>query len=358
MDHITEAMAMVDHLPQPAFCVAEGIIVKVNPAAAARMIEPGTAVSGLLQTGQEEYAEFEGGCLSLTLSLSGQSLGASITRKTGFDLFLLEPDADCGELQALSLAARELRGPLAGIIASADRLFSMADQEDERTRDQIAQLNRGLFQIHRLIGNMSDAVRYSTEQNPRQEVRDVVAVLREVLEKAAHLAEHAGIRLECELPAEPVYSLVDAEKLERAVLNIISNALKFTPGGQSIQAALTRRGSRLYLTVQDSGCGIPEQLRGDIFSRYSREPGLEDGRFGIGLGFVLIRSTAALHGGTVLVDHPEGSGTRITMTMAVRTGKGEQLRSPVLKVDYAGELDHGLLEFSDILPTGLYDPKK
>lgn len=358
MDHITEAMAMIDHLPQPAFCVREGIIAKVNPAAAARMIEPGTAVSDLLQTGREEYSELKGGCLYLTLSVSGQSLGTSVSKKQDFDLFLLEPDADLGELQALALAARELRGPLTGIMASADRLFPIAEQEDEKIRTQITQLNRGLFQMHRLIGNMSDAIRYSTERSSRQEVRDVCAIVREVLSRAVPLAEHAGIRLEQQIHPEAVYSLVDAEKLERAILNMLSNALKFTPGGQTIRASLTRRGNKLYFSVQDPGCGIPDAASGDIFSRYTREPGLEDGRFGIGLGLVLIRSAAALHGGTVLVDHPEDRGTRVTMTMAIRTGKSDKLRSPILKVDYAGELDHGLLEFSDILSAALYDPRK
>lgn len=358
MDQITEAMAMIDHLPQPAFCVREGVIIKVNPAAAARMIEPGTAVSDLLYTGREEYSEWKSGCLYLTLCVSGQSLGASVSKKQNFDLFLLEPDADLGELQALALAARELRGPLTGIMASADRLFPIADQENETVRTQIAQLNRGLFQMHRLIGNMSDAIRYSTERGVRQEVRDVCAIVREILSRATLLAEHAGIRLELQIHPEAVYSLVDAEKLERAILNIISNALKFTPGGQSIQVSLIHRGNKLYFTVQDSGCGIPEDIRGKLFSRYTREPGLEDGRFGIGLGLVLIHSAAALHGGTVLVDHPENAGTRVTMTLAIRSGRGDQLRSPVLKVDYAGELDHELLEFSDILPADLYDPIK
>lgn len=357
MDHITEAMAMTDHLPQPAFCVREGIIVKVNPAAAARMIEPGIAVSDLMQTGREEYAELGMGCLYLTLSVGNQPLGASVTRKQDFDLFLLEPDEDLRELQALALAARELRGPLADIRVSADLLFPIAEQEDEKTRTQITQLNRGLFQMHRLIGNMSDAIRYSTEQGSRQEVRDICAIAREILSKAAALAEYTGIRLEQQIHPEAVYSLVDAEKLERAILNIISNALKFTPGGESIRVSLTRRGNKLYFTVQDSGCGIPEDIHGDIFSRYTREPGLEDGRFGIGLGLVLIRSAAAIHGGTVLVDHPEISGTRVTMTLPIRSGEGNQLRSPVLKVDYAGELDHGLLEFADILPASLFDPK-
>ena len=80
---------------------------------------------------------------------------------------------------------------------------------------------------------------------------------------------------------------------------------------------------------------------------------VEDSRYGLGLGMVLIRSTAAVHGGTVLVDHPEGSGTRITVSFAIHQGEAT-LRSPRMRIDYAGERDHGLIELSDVLPAHLY----
>ena len=358
MDYITDAMEMVDHMAHPAFCVREGTVVKVNPAAAARMIEPGTGIFDLLKTGQEEYSEFSDGCLYLTLSLCQTPWGASVTRKKDFDLFELEQDEHRSELQAMALAARELREPLASIMITADRLFPMADLENPEMREYASRINRSLFQMLRIISNMSDANRFATDIDGRQEIRDVCGIIGEIISKARTLAEHTGIQLKTQLCSGPIYSLVDAEKLERAVYNIISNALKFTPEGGTVQISLTRRDSKLYFSVLDNGTGIAENLRSGIFSRYSREPGLEDGRFGIGLGLVLIRAAAALHGGTVLVDHPQNTGTRITMTMTLRPGSGNSLRSPLMKVDYAGEWDHGLLELSDTLPASLYDPKK
>ena len=148
---------------------------------------------------------------------------------------------------------------------------------------------------------------------------------------------------------------MDTEKLERAVGNILSNALKFTPKGGTIEAKLTRTGKMLHLTVQDNGSGIPQSLRGNVYNHYQRQPGIEDGRFGIGLGLVLIRATAAAHGGTVLIDHPEGSGTRITMTIAIRQDSDSLVRSSIISVDYAGGRDHLLLERADNLPAELYE---
>lgn len=355
MDHITEAMEMVDHLHRPAFCVRDGIIVKVNAPAASRLIEEGSPVSGLLKTGVDEYRDFTEGCLYLTLTVCNQDLGFSVTRKNEFDLFQLEQDAQSEALQAMSLAARELREPLASIMISTDHLFSSATYADDpESGDRVARINRGLFQMLRLISNMSDANRYATEGSVPMEVKNISGCLDEIFAKASTLVAQAGVQLEYSGISESVYGLVNTDLLERAVLNMISNARKFTPAGGRVQASLQRRGSKLYLSILDNGSGIVPSLRGSLFSRYSREPGVEDGRFGIGLGFVMIRSAAAHHGGTVLVDHPTDSGTRVTISLSIRPGSSNQLRSPILKVDYAGERDHGLLELSDVLPAELY----
>ena len=358
MEQFTDAMGMLDLMARPAFCVKDGIIVKVNAAAAGYLIEAGAQISQLLLTGAEEYAAFTDGCLYLNLSVSGQSLGVSATRMAGFDVFCLEQNADNAELQAMALAARELREPLASVMVTADRLFPVSGLEDDsKTREQVSRINRGLFQMLRVINNMADAGRCG-DCASRQELRDICAVIDEVFDKAAVLTEHTDIRLTYEPYSESIYCLTESEKLERAIFNIISNALKFTPQNGTITAKLTRRGNKLYLSVQDSGCGIADSLRGNIFSRYTRQPGMEDGRFGIGLGVVLIRTAAALHGGTVLVDQPAGAGTRITMSLAIRQKAAEQMHSPILTPDYAGEWDHGLIELSESLPISLYSPSE
>ena len=358
MDYNTTAMEMVDHIPHPAFCVKEGIIVKANPAALGRFIQPGMAISDLLETGNEEYAAFQHGTLYLTLSHCGQSAGACITKVSDFDLFQLEQDADSAELRAMGLAARELREPLASVMVTADRLFPVSSlSEDPAVAKQVAQINRGLYQMLRVISNMSDASHYLTATIARQEVQDIAALVAEIFAKAADTISHGGITLNYRGHPEAVYSLVDAEKLERAILNILSNALKFAPRGSTIDASLVKRNQKLYLTVQNSGTGIAQQIRSSMFTRYTREPGIEDGRFGIGLGMVLVRAAAALHEGTVLVDEPQENATRITMTLAIRKRNSPQVHSPVFRIDYAGERDHCLLEFADSLPSELYTPE-
>ena len=124
------------------------------------------------------------------------------------------------------------------------------------------------------------------------------------------------------------------------------------PEGGTIHAQLTRKNNMLQLSIQDTGSGIPENILGNVFNRYQRQPGIEDSRYGIGLGMVLIRSAAADHGGTVLIHRPEGAGTRVTMTFAIRQDD-PVLKTPVIPpiIDTSRQT---LTELADILPWECY----
>lgn len=353
MEAKKEGNGQLDLLIRPGFCVKENIILQTNSAADALLILPGTDVRTLLLTGAKEYEAFSEGCLYLKLNLTAKGCGASVTRIDDWDVFILDQESDDGELQALALAARELREPLSSMMISLDHLAPLVPGDNSAAKEQLARLNRGLYQMLRLIGNMSDAGRSSSAIT--QEIRDIGAVFQEIFEKAQDLVEQTGVQLSYQGLSQEILCLADDTQLERAVLNILSNALKFTPKGGSIDARLTRHGRMLKLSVVDSGSGIAENVRSSIFHRYLRQSGIEDRRSGLGLGMVLIRSAAAAHGGTVLIDQPEGKGTRITMTMTIRQNPEACLRSPILRVDYTGERDHGLVELSQQLPLHLYE---
>ena len=344
MEQKEDIFAMLDQLDRPAFFVKDGRILRVNAAAEAYLLDRDTPIEQMLVTGQQEYPAFQGGCLHLRLRTAGGTHGAAVARVGNMDMFVLDTAEDGAELQAMALAARELRQPLASVMTVADRLFPVSGTDpDPVLQDQIARINRGLFQMLRIVGNMSDAYRYSIDASTSMQTQDATALIEELFTASAALVEHAGVRLEYSGPRECVYCLLDWEKLERAISNIISNA---------VTAKLTRRGNMLYLTVQDGGEGVAENLRGRVYDRFQRAPGIEDGRYGIGLGMVLIRAAAAIHGGTVLMDQSDGN--RITLTMAIRQSKETFVRTNRMLVDYAGEWDHRLIELSDVLPAEAY----
>lgn len=345
MEKNKELRDWLNLLIRPGFYVEEGRITQVNAAAQGLLLEPGMDIGPLITSGLESYRNFQTGCLYVQLTLSGMAFHGCVTKDQAADVFILDADAGDTALQALSLAARELRSPLSAVMHGVQAMR-------EENNPQAAALNRGLYQLLRLVGNMSDAGR--TPGNARMETADLTAFFDELFEKTAVFAQAAGIRLEYQGLSKPLLCLADRELLERAVLNLLSNAFKFTPRGGTVRVTLFTGGTSLRLSVWDSGPGIAQEIQGNLFSRYLRQPGIEDSRFGLGLGMVLVRSAAAAHGGAVLIDQPEGWGTRVTITVALRREKAEVLRSPTMRIDYAGERDHALTELSDCLPVSLY----
>ena len=350
MEQMKDSPGLLELLPHPGFLVQENIIVRVNASAAAMQVTVGTPIGELLDGCREDYGGFSGGCLYLTLSLSGALLGACALRMEAGDVFLLDGGQEDAVLQSLALASRQLRLPLSNIMISAESLFSQLPESPE-AQEATARLNRGLYQLLRLVGNMSDADSGLT----RRETLSIGGVFDEIFEKAGTLCQQAGFHLEYSGLKEDIYAIADRQQLERAVYNLLSNAMKFSPAGSTITAWLTRRGRKLCLQIQDAGEGI---LPADLFHRYLRQNTLEDSRFGMGLGMVLVRACAASHGGTVLVNTPEGGGTRVTMTLTLRQNADDILHSPTLRLEYTGGRDSALIELSQQLPWELYLPGK
>ncbi len=351
MENKKQEITMLDLMQQPAFRVENGIIVQVNAAAAGYFIAPSQPVTSLLSHGMEDYAAFADGYLYLPLSIGGQPHSATVMKVDGGDIFVLESPQDPCQFQALALAAKELRIPLAGLITGLDRITSQ--DHTAQTQETAAQLHRRIMQMHRIINNMSDCSNIASGDTA--ELVDLCRLLEEILSKSAHALQSAGITLNYSIPTQSIYTLANPQKLERAVYNLISNAAKFSPAGGLIQADVRRNGNRVAISIADQGCGISN--RADIFTRYLRQPALEDSRNGIGLGMVLVRAAAIAHGGTVLIDQPENGGTRVTMTIAICESKNTHVRSPRIHFDYAGEQDHCLLELADVLPAQLYAPQ-
>ena len=359
MEKQNNITGMLELILRPAFCVQNGSIVQANHPAQSLGIVAGTPISELLVTGAEEYAALQNSCLYLTVQVQTSHFGASVTQVDGLDVFVLEPEHIQPELQALALAARELREPMASLMVAADRLLPTLDDNDEAAQKYAATINRSLHHLLRLLDNMSDSARYAEEKASRQEYRNVGALMSEFFEHAAALVESAGITLHFANQAGEIRSMVDVEKLRRAVFNLISNAVKFTPKGGHIDARLTRHGNFVHLTVTDNGRGISREQLSSLYFRYLRPSCVEDSRHGIGLGMVIVQAAAAAHGGTVLIEQPQEGGTKITLTLAIRPQADGNFRSPAgLCIDYSGGRDRGLVELADLLPASSFQVKK
>lgn len=332
MNDITRMLELMD---RPAFCAENGIITAVNSTAANRQFEIGAPVAPMLTTGIDEYRRFREGYLWLELRCCGEEYQAEVTSLGDAHLFQLEQeDLDSG-LRLLSLAAQALREPLGNVMALVEEL----DGND----DTVARIERGLYQLLRIVGNMSPTPVF------RPEMMDVGALLREIWDKVQPACESRGIKLTYSEPPTAILSNVDAELMTRAVHNLLSNSMKFAEPGDVLHLELKRQkeGYRILLIDRGGHRGnIP-----DPFNRFRREPGLGDGREGLGMGLKIVHLAARAHGGTPYL-YPRGE--ELVAELNLPLNQDTILRSPRLKISYAGERDPMLVELSDVLPPEFY----
>lgn len=349
MDHISQATEKLEDFICPAFTVKNGKILECNHAAAYIGLAPLQPIAPALHC-PEDYGAFNGDCLYLSLTVGNTDFSAAIYKREDYDLFLLDYQLE-QQLLTFSLVSQKMRSPLTDLMLCAEQLLQNLPKSDSTVA---ANMRRSMNQLHRMACNMSDAARYSSETTLHQSTIDVAALINEVMERVCTVAEQNNIHVRYDKLHKIVDSLADAEKLERAVLNLMSNAMKVTPAGKSIHVSLRHSGSRLLFQVQDGGNGMDEDIRYTAFSQYQRKPSLFEYNRGLGLGLAIVRSVAAAHGGALLLEHPKDQGLRVTLSLAVRTDAIPKLGSPLPVIDYAGGRDHALLELSDVLPARAY----
>lgn len=333
----------LDNLICPAFTVKDGIIDNINEAAARRGIVTGTEVLSLIQNGADEYTAYTEGVLCLSLQVSGNRYTASVRYLNDQQVFYLESDYEDPELRAFALAAQELRAPLTNALAQAEQIAPNS-----------AKLNKSLYQLLRAVSNMSDAAMYTNPNFANMQLQDAGWLFQEILEKAENFVEKSGRKLAFKLPAKELRCYMDKEKIERAVLNLISNAIKFSPIDDTVDICIECRNNRLYFKIKNQTSHAAPYTAGAFFNRYIREPGIEDPKNGIGLGMSIVRSVALMHNGSLLLEEKNNT-VHVTMTIDATIPKNLPLRSPIiLPVDYAGGYDHTILEMADILSDSFF----
>lgn len=352
MELNTDIFPALEQIPSPAFLVRDGKIIALNSGAKNRLFLSDQEVLQLLETGADEYQSLVAGQLSLILRWNDISYDTTVIREGQDTLFVLSGEYAQPELKALSLAAQHLRDPLISAILSVDQILpKLSDNENPEIQQQLMQINRSLYRLQRAIGNMADAAKCQSSA-VSMELRDAIQILAEILEKASAFLVQSGKKLQYSLPNESVYTMVNADLLERSILNLVSNAAKQTKDS-TIHISVSLTGKSICITVQNS---CDSKLTGNLFLRYLRQPDIEDGRSGIGLGLTFVRSCAFAHSGTVLTDLSKDDCFKITMTIKIQPSSSNMLRTPVqLPYDYAGGRDRTLLELSDVLSSNIYD---
>jgi signal transduction histidine kinase len=282
-----------------------------------RMGRADELIDDLLEVGLARVARTEDGVRHVVPT----SLGVRV-RDGGVD-----PDAAIGlaELETLrtdllSTIAHELRTPLTAIRTSAGLLADPASAPNEEQRSTLlAAIERNAERMQRLVGDILDLSRFRSGSIRLQLRRfDICELAQGVIDSVAPLAGARGQRVilrGCDAPAS-VFG--DHRRLEQALLNLVSNAQRFSPDGADVMVDVGVGDGIVRWSVTDRGPGIPEADRPRLFERFF--VGRTDrnaAREGVGLGLPTALAIAQAHGGTIEVDTEVGRGSTFTLAVPV-----------------------------------------
>jgi two-component system, OmpR family, heavy metal sensor histidine kinase CusS len=212
--------------------------------------------------------------------------------------------------------AHDLRTPVNNIRGEAEVALARARSADEY-RDVIESLMEEAERLSALIGDLLFLARAESPLNHlRRERVDVGELLGRVVEYYEASAADGGVSLTTAVTDGPVVAELDRSLLQRAVGNLVSNALANTPPGGVVVLGTNGDLSSVRINVSDTGVGIPAEALPRVFDRFFRvDSSRSQGSGGTGLGLAIVQSIALLHGGNVEISSQMGQGTRVTLHM-------------------------------------------
>jgi PAS domain S-box-containing protein len=206
-------------------------------------------------------------------------------------------EADRRKDEFLAMLSHELRNPLAAIDYSMQLLSSSPNQlllATEITQRQVRQLTH-------LIDDLLDVSRITTNKiQLRKEAVDAGVLVSRAIGSARPAIEERNHKLAVDIANQEMPLFVDPTRIEQVIVNLLTNAAKYTPEGGHISVKAYPENEHVVIKVRDSGVGIPQEMLTRVFELFTQlEPTLDRARGGLGIGLTVVRHLTEMHGGTV-----------------------------------------------------------
>lgn len=213
----------------------------------------------------------------------------------------------------LADASHELRTPLTIIRGELENLVSSPDCSPA-TVDAIGSVLEEVERLKHLVGGLMAISRLDAGDAKRELVHvDLMELVATTTEQMRLVAEDAGISLEY-ADLQSVHVMGDRNRLQQVIVNLLDNAIKYTPNGGTVRLNTLRSGREGVLEIRDTGIGIPSEALAHVFDRFYR---VDDARSrdsgGVGLGLAIVKAICTAHGASIEVTSTIGVGSRVTI---------------------------------------------
>ncbi|HCE17416.1 MAG TPA: PAS domain-containing sensor histidine kinase [Anaerolinea thermolimosa] len=324
--NMTDAIVIVDR---------EGIVQRLNPAAA-RMFNiaieqaPGRSLTEIVR--QHQFVELWQACRqqespqSLSLEVAGEHLFIqAVATPLGQEMegAVVMVFQDLTRLRRLenirrdfvSNISHELRTPLASLKALAETLNAGALEDPPAARRFLRQMETEIDNLTQLVQELLELSRIESGRAPLDvhEI-DPLAFLRQATERMQVQAERAGLTLQLDCPTSLPAVRADPGRIQQVLMNLIHNAIKFTPPGGTITVTARPFGRELIISVQDTGVGISPEDLPRIFERFYKGDRSRSGG-GTGLGLSIARHLVEAHGGRIWATSQLNQGSTFSFTL-------------------------------------------
>jgi PAS domain S-box-containing protein len=215
----------------------------------------------------------------------------------------------------LAMLSHELRNPLAAV-----RNAVVTAELDEVRRPRALEIaRRQTDQLGRLIDDLLDVARVTQGRIALRKARvDLGEVIERALESTRSFIESRGLRLTISLARDPIRIEADPARFEQVLVNLLSNAAKYTEAGGRIDVVAERRGDEVMIRVRDTGIGIAPEILPRIWELFTQaDRGLDRAQGGLGIGLTVARRLVELHGGRIDA-HSEGLGKGAEFVVTLR----------------------------------------
>ncbi len=232
-------------------------------------------------------------------------------------------EVDRLKTEFVNAVSHELRTPLTSILGYAEFLEDgLGGDLTPQQAEYVQQIEVGAQRLTRLVDDLLDFARLEAGTfKLRVAPDDLGEKVREVVDSLRPQAQEAQLSLSVDLPPEALVVPMDAHRIGQVLLNLVNNAIKFTPPGGEVQVRVVREDGGLRGEVSDTGVGIAAADLPRLFLKFSQlDPGLHKG--GTGLGLSIAKAIIEAHGGEIGVESEPGRGSTFWFTLPPRAGDG------------------------------------